>query len=464
MQEPSKLSNADALPPGVIGWSEQRRPLQVLYAGTAAAPLRVLVLAGQHSDEAGARTAVERFLATFLKTRAAAQLSLAAVPNLNPDGAARNLRVNAHGIDLNRDHLLLASAETRALHRFVRGWRPHLVVDVHTYPPRRKRLLLHNLVHCHDVFLDVPTNPSLPRPALNARARDFLQSIVAELNTRGYRSGRYLLVTASGRVRHSTPDVVDARNGLALRYGIPTMLIEGREPVRSDTLADRGRLNAGLQAALEVVMQWAERNQEALTAPPPPLETGASVAIRCQYLAADGPCTMAFQDARSGAIREAEVPGIYCPRLQITKRVRLPLAYAVPQSHEALIEVLRRHGLPNHPAAPDVSASATVERYRVARPESSKGVRGANITPFEDSGRATQGRALRGLSVDMLTERRPLEGYMLFPVTSEGGHALAVYLEPESKYGLHRYAQMQLTLGPDSPYPVLRVLSQEVRS
>ena len=35
--------------------------------------------------------------------------------------------------------------------------------------------------------------------------------------------------------------------------------------------------------------------------------------------------------------------------------------------------------------------NALTERVRVARPESSKGVVGNDITPFEDSGRATQG-------------------------------------------------------------------------
>src|ERR1700704_4371070 len=121
----------------VIGHSEEGRPIPVLYPGSATAPLRILIVAGQHGDERRGRQAVRRFAhGGPAQWQASLPVAVAVVPEINPDGAARGLRTNAHGVDLNRDHLRLVTAETRTLHQLVRAWRPHLVDDVHDFPPR----------------------------------------------------------------------------------------------------------------------------------------------------------------------------------------------------------------------------------------------------------------------------------------------------------------------------------------
>jgi len=57
--------------------------------------------------------------------------------------------------------------------------------------------------------------------------------------------------------------------------------------------------------------------------------------------------------------------------------------------------------------------------------------------------------------------RRELDGYTVFLTRQGGGDALAVFLEPESKHGLHRFAAMQIPIRAPSWYPVLRVLGDE---
>ena len=51
----------------------------------------------------------------------------------NQDGPVEGMgfRTNARGLDLNRDHLKLDSAEARALIGLFNAWRPHLHVDNH---------------------------------------------------------------------------------------------------------------------------------------------------------------------------------------------------------------------------------------------------------------------------------------------------------------------------------------------
>lgn len=428
----------------VFGRSEMGDPLRVSFIGSSTAPLRLLIMAGQHGDEVEARVAVENFLQTAsLEKVDTSQLLMAIISNLNPDGAVNGTRENVRGLDLNRDHQLLHSVENQALHSFIRHWRPHLIVDVHTYPARRKHLLKQNLIYCHDIFVDVPTNPSLAHPRLRSLSECLLKPLLDQLNTLGYRSQRYMLINRAGRIRHSTPDAVDARNGLTLRYGIPTILLEGRQPLRSDTLAIRMYLISALQASLELLVQWVKQNKNLLTSSPSPLKPKDSITISSRYVQADEPCRMVFKDAQSGDIRQVELPGKFTPQVETTKQIKLPWAYAVPHKHTALIRVLRRHGFAEE--TPKQGQIETVEAYQVDEVQNSK--------------RAN--RAPRNLAVTVNSEQKLLDNYVLFPVLQDGGHALAVLLEPESKYGLTRFPRMDLHLRAASNYPILRVASAQ---
>lgn len=55
------------------------------------------------------------------------------VPSINGDGRAANVRGNAAGQDLNRDHARLTQPETQAFARFLRDYAPQVMVDGHEY-------------------------------------------------------------------------------------------------------------------------------------------------------------------------------------------------------------------------------------------------------------------------------------------------------------------------------------------
>jgi hypothetical protein len=55
------------------------------------------------------------------------------VPSINGDGRAANVRGNAAGQDLNRDHARLTQPETQAFARFLRDYTPEVMVDGHEY-------------------------------------------------------------------------------------------------------------------------------------------------------------------------------------------------------------------------------------------------------------------------------------------------------------------------------------------
>jgi hypothetical protein len=120
----------------VVGHSVEGRALYHVSLGTGAR--HVLLWSQMHGDEPTATTALLDLL-EHVRThrqepwvsRMLEELTLHAVPLLNPDGAERFQRRNAQGIDINRDALALQTPEARALKGLRDRLKPFIGFNLH---------------------------------------------------------------------------------------------------------------------------------------------------------------------------------------------------------------------------------------------------------------------------------------------------------------------------------------------
>ncbi|RLV47486.1 DUF2817 domain-containing protein [Nocardioides mangrovicus] len=125
----------------VIGHSVQGRPIRAYHLGEPGKPV-VVVIATMHGDE----TASRRILLSLVHGTPVRGVDLWLVPTYNPDGAAHHRRVNAHGVDLNRNYPYkwqrltghynsgprpASEPETKAMMAFLQQVRPLRVVSFH---------------------------------------------------------------------------------------------------------------------------------------------------------------------------------------------------------------------------------------------------------------------------------------------------------------------------------------------
>lgn len=424
-----------------VGRSVEGRRIELAHRGPEPGEVRILVLAGQHGDEPWGRIAVRRWIARAddraVAATASRPVTCLAVLDANPDGSRRNRRRNAHDIDLNRDHLLLEAPETRAIHETVRRYRPHLIVDVHNFPSRRRHLLARGWTIGADIQLAGATHPAIRTSMTMAEEDGLILRIRSDLASRGFTAVPYTLFRRSGKARPSTLRVRDARNSLSLRYGIPTVLLEGRDPGRKGPSQGGLRTAEAQFEALRSIEAWASEHSEGLLRGPPIPEAGESVPLEARWTENGELWSVPFERAESGEAVRVPWPR-FAGELRVRSRASLPRAYAIRNDLTELHALLARHGITGD--AIERSRSALVEPVRSWEGPRETGASGTVAhsvpppAPFD------------------------LAGYTSYSVHQRAGRALSVWLEAGPRSGLAALRAEREPARAGTGSPILRVV------
>jgi beta-N-acetylhexosaminidase len=140
------LAAPPALPPRIAGGRSVRgTPIVAVREGDPDAPVRLLVTGSIHGEEPGGLAVIRQ----LRRMTPPSGVQVWTVRTVNPDGLARGIRQNAHGVDLNRNFPTRwrgggrpfdgyypgpkpeSEPETRALMRIVRRIRPDISIHYH---------------------------------------------------------------------------------------------------------------------------------------------------------------------------------------------------------------------------------------------------------------------------------------------------------------------------------------------
>jgi hypothetical protein len=442
---------------GFYGSSGQKRPLPFVVvskekAFTARRAVKlpkpiVMIQNGIHAGEIDGKDAslmILRDLALGRRREILDAVTLVILPIYNVDGHERispynrpnqdgprkgmGFRTTTGGLDLNRDHLKISSAEARALIALVNAWRPHLHVDNH---------VTDGVDHAWVLTWSYPEAPQIAAP-VDAWLKAHLPAALAATARAGHPNGPYVdLVDRDDPSKGFSSWVGQPRysSGYYPLRNRPSVLVETHsyKPYRARVMATRDFLLSLLAevgkdpGSLLKAVAEAESATVALGRPDAPASdvvvsfeaSEASEPIRFPVYASEKrPSVVSGQPQlhyRRGEVAEVEVPWYHLPK--IGKTLPRPRGYLVMPGWTQIEERLRGHGLRFQVLTQ--AAELDVEAMRVASPQFAP-------APYQGLTRLTP-QVTRG------TERRRVPAGALWVPADQPDFEVAVQLlEPEA--------------------------------
>lgn len=220
-----------------VGETESGLPIRVLEFKSLDSevpdPERVttLLLTQQHGNEpAGTPAAlqiIDRLLGGDLEGTLENQVVLM-LPMANPDGAEANARRNQQDVDINRDHVVLETAEGRAIHKVLTTWDVHVALDHHEYSGTGPGYPFPVRTYDWDLTSLYPRHGNVQPASLEAAKNLMYDGIWAHAQEEGYSTGLYGEQTIAGVPIEQVaggPDPGILRNNFGL-YNVAGLLIE----------------------------------------------------------------------------------------------------------------------------------------------------------------------------------------------------------------------------------------------
>ena len=433
-----------------IGTTTQGRAIPMVVVSTgepAAAKLRVLVFCSQHGNEPSGKEAALMVLERIARRALdplLARIDLWLVPSMNPDGNELQQRWNGAGRDLNRDHLLLAQPETRALHAVYDRILPEATLDVHEFQAIGKEWETAGYYRTMDEQWGAPTNPNVSVSLLRLGTAAMFPYVEAGLRADGFRFYNYTIVsTPADTMRHSTTNINDGRQSLAIQQSF-SFILEGRNGASFH--ADLRRRVQGQFSAIGHFLQFVADNA-------PTIRETVRAARAAVPVAKDSVVLLAAYEFRGESLqmpvrtiaggRDSVIQVLHRSAPTPLLRTARPLAYVVPASQESLLELLRRHR---------VVMRTLQQRERMLVEVQT--VHAWTTRIFEEDE-----TLFPTISVQKTT-REFAPGDVVVPLDQLKSLMIILALEPSSVWGVVHYESFSALRVVQSEFPVYRVLSK----
>jgi len=423
----------------------------------------VVVLAGlQHGNEPASGEAMlvlARELALGSLRPLLDRLTVVIIPHSNPDGAYYFRRSPYANTDINRDHVKVDLPETRALHRLVNEFEPHMFVDAHEFSVATRWIEKFGVIQSYDLLVQYATNPNV-HPALTALADGkFLGGFRAAASRAGYShfwyyTTSYNLKSQLVSMGGTTPDI--GRNFAGLQHAV-SFLIESRgvgigrdsflRRVHSQVVSVGSLMQTAADNARELMDTVAMARAETVKRGANP-QPGDTVAVRLRSPVVKQKLDML--DPATGEIRVIEVDWSDSLNVKAEISRQRPWAYIVPPVFHDIAERLMVSGVEVRRLAAPVELE--VETYQVTERRASATFVEGRITHQVDT------------EIQPKTLRFPAGSYV-FPMAQANANVVAVALEPESPSSFVSFGMIPVdrrgspaTIAAPSEVPVYRLM------
>ncbi|WP_407703872.1 M14 family metallopeptidase [Streptomyces smaragdinus] len=251
-----------------IGTTRKGRPLRLVRVGEPRENV-LLLICSQHGDEPAGREACLTTIRDLAfgedpaTRRLLARTTVLVVPTANPDGLAAGTRGNSENADINRDHIVLRTAEARAIAAVLRDRQPDIVYDLHEF-------LGDEPYYTRDLLTLWPRHPGVD-PAVRAASKSLARTDVrAAAERAGFTTGDYGIwidPRTGVPVRQVAGDGQERilRNTVGLKHALGVLAETRVNPAPPGPATNRRRVRAQL-TALHGALAFTTRNVTAVEA------------------------------------------------------------------------------------------------------------------------------------------------------------------------------------------------------
>jgi hypothetical protein len=372
----------------IIGSSQEARAIPLLvFARPApgdggdlakAGKPTVLIIGQQHGNEpAGgeAALALAAELADAARSGVLDQINVLIVPRANPDGAFHFVRGLKNGGDVNRDHLLEATPEGRALGKVFVEYRPDVVLDCHEFGVKLRWYEKFHALQAYDALIQYATVSNLPPAITEASERMFRQPLLGALDAAGLRTSWYYTtaydvndrkVSMGGVVPDTGRNIAGLRNAISFLIetrGVGIGKAHFKRRVQTHLIAMRSVLSSAARERDTLLSLGRRVRQDVVAA-------AGKGDVVVTGVAAPGRHMLRMIDPESGDDKDVDVEWRSALEIQ-PKLVRpRPFGYLLPASEAAAASRLRDLGVSVLRLNED--AERNVERYRIVAASEAK--------------------------------------------------------------------------------------------
>ena len=366
-------------------------------------------------------------------------------------------RLNAQGLDLNRDHMKLDSPEARAFVRLMNDYDPHVAMDLHTTNGTR---------HAYYLTYSPPLNPATD-PTITGLLRNTWFPWLTQSVRSKYGWDYYYYGNVEG-ARPSTGSGQAGGEGLRAwrsfdhrpRFNNNYIGLRNRFALLSEAFAYatfKDRILATsrfVEESLDFITENTDRLRRIVEEADRRTVIGQRLSLRAQMVKAPelveilmGEVTQEKHPVDGHVMelrKDVKIPEKMADygTFEATETERVPRAYLIPPDHKQALDLLAAHGILFEPSRR--TETLDVEEFQIEA-----NTQAAN--PF-------QTHRERTLTGKWVAARRPIpEGTIVVRMNQPLARLAFYLLEPRSDDGLVNWNFLDAALGPDvKAYPILR--------